>query len=211
MNAVIAGGGGHARSVIAAVRAQAVLRLVAATDPRADLAGGTLDGVPLIGGDERLAGLLDDGVQAAVIGVGGTGDNAPRARVHQMLEQLGFELPSVVHPRACLADTALLGAGTVVLAGANVGPGVVIGANVIVNTSAVVEHDCVLEADVHVASGAILGGGVRVDRGAHVGLGAVVLQGRRIGAGALIGAGAVVIRDVPPGATVVGVPAAPRP
>ena len=46
-----------------------------------------------------------------------------------------------------------------------------------------------------------------VEGGASLGSGAVVLGGVRVGAGALVGAGAVVTGDVPPGATVVGVPA----
>jgi UDP-2-acetamido-3-amino-2,3-dideoxy-glucuronate N-acetyltransferase len=46
-----------------------------------------------------------------------------------------------------------------------------------------------------------------VEDGASIGSSAVVLGGVRIGAGALVGAGAVVTRDVPPGATVAGVPA----
>lgn len=49
--------------------------------------------------------------------------------------------------------------------------------------------------------------GVRVERSAVVGAGAVLLPGVVIGAGSLVGAGAVVVRDVPPGATVVGNPA----
>ena len=47
----------------------------------------------------------------------------------------------------------------------------------------------------------------RVSRGASIGSGAAILCGITIGAGALVGAGAVVTRDVPPGATVAGVPA----
>jgi UDP-2-acetamido-3-amino-2,3-dideoxy-glucuronate N-acetyltransferase len=46
-----------------------------------------------------------------------------------------------------------------------------------------------------------------VEDGASLGSGVVVLGGVRIGTGALVGAGAVVTRDVPPGATVAGVPA----
>jgi UDP-2-acetamido-3-amino-2,3-dideoxy-glucuronate N-acetyltransferase len=47
----------------------------------------------------------------------------------------------------------------------------------------------------------------RVCRGASIGSGAVILCGVTIGQGAMVGAGAVVTRDVPPRATVAGVPA----
>jgi UDP-2-acetamido-3-amino-2,3-dideoxy-glucuronate N-acetyltransferase len=49
-----------------------------------------------------------------------------------------------------------------------------------------------------------------VEDGASLGSGALVLGGVTIGAGATVGAGAVVTCDVPPGATVAGVPARDR-
>jgi UDP-2-acetamido-3-amino-2,3-dideoxy-glucuronate N-acetyltransferase len=47
----------------------------------------------------------------------------------------------------------------------------------------------------------------RVESGASIGSNATIMGGVTIGAGALVGAGAVVTKDVPPGATVAGVPA----
>jgi UDP-3-O-[3-hydroxymyristoyl] glucosamine N-acyltransferase len=49
--------------------------------------------------------------------------------------------------------------------------------------------------------------GPQIEAGAVIGAGAILLPGVVIGAGATVGAGAVVTRDVPPGATVMGLPA----
>lgn len=209
---VVVGAGGHGRSVIDALRAsRGDLEPRACTDPDPARAGADVDGVPVVGDDDRLPGLLADGIEAACLGVGGISDNRPRARLYEHVRALGFQLPSVVHGRGYVAASARIGSATVVLAGAIVGAGAVVGENVIVNSGAIAEHDCEIGDHVHLASGCTLGGGALVEPYAHVGLGARVLQGRRIGAGAIVGAGAVVVRDVPPGQIVVGCPAATRP
>ncbi len=69
--------------------------------------------------------------------------------------------------------------------------------------------------DVLMYQGVVLGGASLEKKKRHptlgnsvvVGAGAIVLGAINIGDGAMIGAGSVVIHDVPPGATVVGVPA----
>ena len=47
----------------------------------------------------------------------------------------------------------------------------------------------------------------RIQPGASIGGGATLLPGVTVGTGATVGAGSVVVKDVPPGATVVGNPA----
>jgi serine O-acetyltransferase len=51
--------------------------------------------------------------------------------------------------------------------------------------------------------------GPRIESDVSIGTGAKVIGPVRVGAGAMIGANSVVVRDVPPGATVVGAPARP--
>ena len=207
MRVVVVGAGGHARSVVDALRASGEHEPVACTDPRPGLAGSEIDGVEIVGDDSHLERLRDNGVEGAVIGVGGVGDNGPRERLFTHAEELGFALPAVVHSRASVAPAAALAEGAVVLAGAVVGPGASIGRDTIVNTGALVEHDCRVGDHAHLATGAALAGGVTVGDRAHVGIRAAVLQGVTIGPGAIVGAGAVVIREVAAGAVMVGSPA----
>ena len=138
----------------------------------------------------------------------GIGDNAVRLACLASIDGLGA--PALVHRSAIVSPFARIGRGAVVLAGSIVNAGAEVGDAAIVNTGAIVEHDCRLETACHVSPAAALGGGVRVGARAWIGLGARVVPGIEIGDDAIVGAGAVVIRDVPPGATVVGVPARER-
>lgn len=119
----------------------------------------------------------------------------------------GFELVSIIHPRAIIADDVTIGKGTFVAAGAVINPKAKIGDLAIVNTSSSVDHDCSLESLAHLSPGVRLGGHARVCRGTWVGIGATVLDRRIVGAWSIVGAGAVVTRDIPPGRKFVGVPA----
>ena len=83
----------------------------------------------------------------------------------------------LVHPTASVASSALIGMGTVIMAGAVVQARASIGMHCIINTGATVDHDCVLEDFVHIAPGASLCGNVRVGEGALVGVGVGIEPG----------------------------------
>lgn len=94
--------------------------------------------------------------------------------------------------------------------GAEIGSSLFIdhGAGVVIGETAQIGDGCLLY------QGAVLGGTSKgktkrhptLEKNVEVGAGAIILGPVQIGAGARIGAGSVVIRDVPEGATVVGVP-----
>jgi UDP-perosamine 4-acetyltransferase len=163
-------------------------------------------GLPVLGGDEVLERLRQEGAEAAVVALGG---NALRQRVGDRLAAMGYALPALVHPAAQLSPSATVEEGAVIMARACLGPDARIGRLAIVNTNAVVEHDNLLGQAAHVAPGCALAGNVTLGDRALLGVGSAVRPGILIGADAVIGAGSAVVRDVPPGARMGGAPAAP--
>lgn len=145
-----------------------------------------------------------DGVDAVALGVG---SNSARLRLLRALRTL--PVPVLIHPRAVVCSDAILGRGTVVMAGAVINAAAEIGPATIVNTGSIIEHECFLGEAVHVSSGAVLAGRVRVGDRGWIGAGATVIQGVEVAADVVVGAGAVVIRNVAAGEVVVGVPARP--
>lgn len=135
------------------------------------------------------------------------GNNAIRQAKLNALFEAGAILAVLIHPAAVLSRYAVIGAGSVVLAGAVVNVDCHIGVGAIINTGATVDHDCVLGEAVHISPGVHLAGGVSVGSLSWVGIGASVRQLVRIGSDVMIGAGAAVVADVPDACTVAGVPA----
>ncbi len=204
---VIYGGGGHAREALDLVRALNAVRptftLLGLLDDDAVRHGTTVGEVAVLGGAAWLAARPAP-APAVFLGLGA---NAVRRRVAHRLHALGVVFATLVHPTAVVAADATLGPGALVAAGAVVSVAVRVGAHAHVNVGATVSHDVTLAPFTHVAPGAHLAGNVHVEEGADVGIGAAVIQGRRIGAWSVVGAGAAVVRDVPPNAVAVGVPA----
>lgn len=135
------------------------------------------------------------------------GNNAIRLDKLRALTAQGLRAAIIVHPRAVLSSSAMVGAGTVVFATAVVNPDARIGEACIINSGAIVEHDCLLGDGVHVSPGALLAGGVTIGSRSWIGIGASVRQLISIDEDAVVGAGAAVVSPVPRGATVMGVPA----
>jgi sugar O-acyltransferase (sialic acid O-acetyltransferase NeuD family) len=203
---VIVGAGGHGRVVLDILLSAKRYRPVGFLDSNPALHGRRMDGLPIMGGMQELAGLRSQGIGSAVIAIG---DNGTRRGFADEVEAAGFELINAIHPSANLAHNVTLGRNVVIAAGALVCAHCQVGDSAILNTGSIVDHESMIGTAVHICPGARLAGRVTVESGAFVGIGATILQCLRIGYDAIVGGGAVVTCDVEPMTTVVGVPARP--
>lgn len=196
---VIVGAGGHGKVVADAVRAGDAFEVAAFADERAMQRDGDMFlGAKVLAGEDALARARALGIGYAIAAFA---DGGARLGCCERLLAHGFELASVVHPRAIVAADVSIGPGTFVGAGAIVGAAARLGQSVIVNTGALVEHDCFVDNGVHVEWGACLLPRAHIGRTVTVGAGAIVGKGVRIGAHAHVAAGTLVGADIPHGET----------
>jgi sugar O-acyltransferase (sialic acid O-acetyltransferase NeuD family) len=203
---VILGAGGHARVVLALLRATGATVAGCVAPDRPDSRWPRE--IAWLGNDDSLRSLGTKDVLLAN-GIGSIDDCGPRRKAFEVARSAGFHFLTVCHPRATVEADVSLGEGAQVMAGAILQTGVRIGANAIINTGAIVDHDSLIGDHAHVAPGSRLSGGVTIGSAAHIGTGTIVIQGITIGNGAVVGAGAVVLADVADDSRVAGVPAAP--
>jgi len=201
---LILGAGGHGR-VVLDILLQAAHQVVGFLDNNPDIHGRRIDGLPVLGSTGDLPRLAEranvDGVIVAI------GDNGVRRGLAREVEAAGLELINAIHPSAALAHNATLGRNVVVAAGVVVCAHCQIGDSVILNTGCIIDHQTMIGEGSHICPGVRIAGRVKVEAGAFIGIGATIIPKITLGCESIVGAGAVVIEDVPPMATVVGVPA----
>jgi sugar O-acyltransferase (sialic acid O-acetyltransferase NeuD family) len=207
INCIVFGAGGHALVLIDAIQSGNIARIHGILDSDSARWGKDLLGVPILGADDLLSELVDEGITHFVIGVGSTGNNRPRQRLYQLGCSHKLKPLTIVHPGAFCSEHASVGAGAQLLAGSIIQTRAVLGCNVIVNSGAIVEHDCVVGDHAHIATGAVLASTVKVGELAHIGAGVTVRQLVSIGKEAVVGAGAAVVQDIPDKVVAAGVPA----
>jgi sugar O-acyltransferase (sialic acid O-acetyltransferase NeuD family) len=144
--------------------------------------GDTSLGVPVLG---PLASLSKHRAAADQVIVA-IGNNAVRENLMRQLGAADWGFATVVHPRAIVAPSALLGAGSAVMAGAIVGTEARLGVGSIVNCGAVVDHHAILEDYGHLGVNASMAGGTLLGRGAWMQAGAALGYGVKVAAGEVL-------------------------
>ena len=188
---LIVGAGGHGRSVAEAVLAAGSYKVVGFVDDAAS-ALQHVWALPVFGATADLTSYRE----YADVAIVAMGNNRLREELHGRLTVAGFELATVVHPKAVVSPRAVIGAGCAIMAGAIVGTEAQLGAGVIVNCGAVVDHDCRVDDFGHLGVNAAMAGGSVLGRGAWMQAGSVLGYGAVVDAGRVLGPGDAVNKSI---------------
>lgn len=112
----------------------------------------------------------------ACVNAVGYNNRAARRAVSERIRAAGYATPSLIHPRACVASSATVGAGAFVMAMAAIDHRVTIAEDVVVWPSAAVSHDSLIDSNTFLSPAAVICGDCRVGRDCFVGAGAVVVS-----------------------------------
>ena len=130
---LVLGGGGHA-AVVIETAISAGFDVVGVFDDDVSLRGRTILEVPVLGSIGEAAFLYG---RSCCCGRG-----RQRGSRLEIARRVNCELAVVAHPNSTVAESATVGGGTVLFAGAVVQSRTVLGNCVILNSGAIVDHDC---------------------------------------------------------------------
>jgi sugar O-acyltransferase (sialic acid O-acetyltransferase NeuD family) len=161
--------------------------------------------------ESNINPLLVEGYEFII----GIGDNRIRKEISERYQELTFT--NVIHPTASFGlnqrEYIEEKTGNIIAAGVRFTNEIKIGNFGIYNLNCTIGHDCVIQDYVNICPGANISGNVTILKESFIGTNACIINGQSstcritVGENAIVAAGAVIIRDVPDGATVMGVPA----
>lgn len=202
---LLIGGGGHCKSVLDSLLELGHYTEIGIIDKEENI-GKSILSIPIIGCDENLIELHNQGYKDAFITVGSIGNPCIRMRLTEELEDIGFHIPNIVDSTAILSKHIAIEKGVYVGKNVVINAGSSIGKGAIINTSSTLEHDCSIGEFAHIAPGTVLCGEVQIGARAHIGAKTIVKQQVKIGQGSLIGLGSVVLHDITENTTAFGNP-----
>jgi len=191
---LLIGGGGHCRSCIDVIEAEGKYKIAGIIEQTGGNSESVL-GYQILGNDNDLSELVKE-CSTALITVGQIKNAELRVRLFQQLRGIGFELATIISPRAYVSKNATLGAGTIVMHDAFVNTGAKIGNNCILNTKSLVEHDAIVEGHCHISTSSVVNGGTIIREKTFIGSNTITKEYITVGKTSVIGGGLRVMSDV---------------
>lgn len=192
---ILFGNGGHAKSCVDVIEQDGIFEiagLIAADDQQIR----DIYGYQTLGTDSQIA-FLSKKYRNAFVAVGQTSSPIIRVSIFNQLKENGFEIPTIISPRAYVSRNAVIGVGTIVMHGAIINSGAIVGDNCIINSHSLIEHDAKIGDHCHISTHAVVNGNTIIGDKTFVGSGSVLRNNLVIGASSFIGMGVSVTSNLP--------------
>lgn len=203
-NVVIIGAGGFGREVLQYATDVGGFEVKGFLDDRDPSEVQLPRGLPLLG---RVADYQPRPGESFLLAVG---QPAVRAKIAIRFQSAGARFLTVIHPRAYVASTATVGAGSIIAPFATVGASASVGDLVQVHFYASAAHDTVIGSLSALSPYSVVNGGGRLGEGVFLGTRATVNPQVSVGEYSKVAAGSVVYQDVAERSLVAGNPAKAR-
>lgn len=161
MKLLIIGAGSHGYVIKEVAEATGHYERIKFIDDNSDIAIGKITDL------EKLHSEYD----SAFISIG---NNSIREILIQKLNDIGYNVPILIHPSAYVSKSARIGKGTIIEPKAIVNANVSIGNGCIIFVGTIIDHNVVIEDYCHLNSGSIVCNASRVLKGTKVDAGQVV-------------------------------------
>jgi acetyltransferase-like isoleucine patch superfamily enzyme len=170
---------------------------VAVADDDASRWAGEVEGVPVVGGFERLVKLFGEGAfDAAIIAIG---QIPARARLRREFAANGIPLANAIDPTARIARGVTFGTGNIVCAFCHFGVGTVVGDNNILSAYNSYDHHNRIGSDIATGPACTTSGLVVLGDRIRLGTGIHVEPNVEIGDDVQVASGSVIVASVPAG------------
>lgn len=158
-----------------------------------------------IGTDEHLFREKEKYIEIPVV----ITPDSPKIRrnLFALYKQNGFQIETVISPRANIAPSAIIGAGSIIQDNCNISSKVILEEGVHINSCANIMHETTVGKYSTIAPNAVVLGRCRIDSDTYIGANSTILPNRIIGEKSTVGAAAVVTKDIAKNVVAVGIPA----
>ena len=175
---VLIGGGGHCNSVIDVIEQEGLFNIIGIIDQQ-ELLGKDILGYQVIGNDSDLNNLVKK-CKNIIITIGQIRSPLSRIKLFDLVLKLGFNLPTIISPRAYVSQHSSIGIGSIIMHDVVVNAGALIGDNCIINTKSIIEHGVNIGNHCHISTNVVINGDTTIGDGSFIGSGSVTKESIRV-------------------------------
>ncbi|MBL0356312.1 MAG: acetyltransferase [Chitinophagaceae bacterium] len=132
-----------------------------------------------------------------------------KRKVFEKIKDNGNDFPAFVSKNAWLSKGVVVGRGVILYPGVSINYETMIEDFVIMNMNCAIGHNCYVSKFSALAPGVNLAGFTKVEEGVDLGIGVSTRQNIIVGKDAVIGGQSMLVKNVEPGAKIIGVPGMP--